>query len=238
MPTINITASLQGASGHINNNAFSWLNDARNQPNGTNTSTYVSSGSQCCTIRASLLSGRGGALSANCFRTFVFFDTTSVPGNITAADLKVYGFSQSTGDVIPIEATAWGVNGSSTSLTNSDFGFVDFNIPYSTGSAGWQTGTTQPNIFALNTDAINQMNNNQYLNVALINEQYDYNGQGMFPGTSQLNGVRFQDATYPIELEITYSSGYPNDIIGVPSGSIDIVAGELSSQINSVIGVQ
>ncbi|MCP4255578.1 MAG: hypothetical protein GY775_19665 [Candidatus Scalindua sp.] len=237
MPTINITASLQGISGHIDNNAFSWLNDARNQPNGNLTQTYVSSSTQCCVIRASLTSGRG-ALQASCFRTFVFFDTTSVPGNITSADLKVYGFSQNSGDVIPIEATAWGVNGSSTTLTNSDFSFVDFNMPYSTGSTGWQTGTSQPNIFALNTDAINQMNNNQYLNVALINEQYDYNGQNMFPGTVQFNGVRFKNASYPIELEITYSSGYPNDIIDVPSGSIEIVAGEFSSQIDSVIGVQ
>ena len=237
MPTINITASLQGASGHVNNNAFSWLNDARNQPNGNITSTYATRPSQCCTIRASLISSRG-SLSANCFRTFVFFDTTSVPGNITAADLKVYGFSQSTGDVIPTEATAWGVNGSSTSLTNSDFGFVDFNMPYSTGSTGWQTGTFQSNIFALNTDAINQMNNNQYLNVALINEQFDYNGLNMFPGTSQINGVRFQNTLYPVELEITYSSGYPNDVIGVPSGSIEIIGGEFSSQIESVIGVQ
>jgi len=220
------------------NSVTNWLSQVRNASTGTGANTYSSSAvNEANAFRASYTSGRVGN-SGVVFRTFLFFDVSSVPGTITGATLQVYGTTQTSSNAFIVESTAWGGNGSSTSMTTSMYNDLDFSQPYSSSSIStWSTSTTTPNQFIVNTQAISDMNSNGYLNVALINYSYDYNGTAPLLGVSVASGVRFANSTYPIRLVITYVTGYGHDVAGVANTSIDKVNAVGTANISKVIGV-
>jgi len=238
MATQNVTASLQGRVGLFSSGVTNWLSQVRNATTGNSANTFTSSSLQLQAIRATLSSGRSGTTGV-LYRTFLFFDTSSVPGTITSANLQIYGYSSTSSDAFIVKSTAWGGNGSTTTLTTAMYNDLDFSTTYSNNSiSNWSTSTTTPNQFGVNGNAVNAMNNDGYLNVALINYSFDYGSTGS--GTTPINptnvssGVRFKNTTYPIRLVITYTPGYANDIIGVNPGK---VLGVSEGDILEVIGV-
>ena len=80
------------------------------------------------------------------------------------------------------------------------------------------------------------MNSNGYLNVALINSTYDYNGSQPPLGTTVMAGMYQNNTTYPIRLVITYETGYSEDVIDVVNTNIQNVIDVASGDIGTVIG--
>lgn len=214
-----------------------WLTDVRNATIGSGVNNYTANTSVGEAIRVQYTASRAGSSGA-CNRFFLFFDTSSVAGTITACDLKVLGYLNSGADVIPVESTAYGGNGSSSSLLLSDYNNLDFATPFASASTSWST--TGYNTFSLNATAISRMNTNSYLNVALIDNEYDYQGASPATGTNYSSGIEIFDTTNPIVLDITYTptpTGYANTVNGVTSANIDKVLAVSSSNIDKVIGV-
>ena len=221
----------------LSSGGVNWLSDVRNATTGTTVNNYTTNTSVSEAIRVQLTNSRGGS-SGQCNRFFLFFDTSSVAGTITACDLKVLGYLNSGANVIPVESTAYGGNGSDTSLGLSDYNNLDFATAYASASTSWST--TGYNTFSLNATAISDMNTNSYLNVALIDEEYDYQGASPVSGTNYSSGIEIFDSVSPIVLDITYTptpTGYDNSVIGVGSSSIGKVLSVDTNDIDKVIGV-
>lgn len=236
MPTQNVTAGLQGRIGNFQFNISNWLTDVRNASTGTTASTFTSPSSQSQAFRATHAFGRSG-VSGSIYRTFLFFDVSSVPGTITAATLQVFGYSQTTSDAFIVESTAWGGSGGTTTLTTAMYNDLDFSQPYSQSSiSNWSTSTSTPNQFVINAAGISDMNSNGYLNVALINKSYDYDGSAPTLNTAFNSGARMKNTTYPIRLVITYDAGYSEDVIDVTNTNIQNVIDVASGNIGTVIG--
>lgn len=237
MPSINITAQKQGLVGITVSPSFDWNIDARNAPTGSFASTYTSATNQSSAIFARFITGRGASNLSNCTRTYFRFDTSSVPGIVISAQLVVYTnfFAIVPVEIIPIKSFAFGLNGTSN-LTNNDFQNIDYGATYSSQNP-WLTNPGN-NVFSLNATAINDINANQFLNLALIDYEYDFQDLPMPLGTQNGAGVTFADTNNPVELQITYSApGYINDVNGVASGSIGTVEGIATADISTVNGV-
>jgi len=220
---------------HTQQGQFSWLNVIRNATTGSSVSNYTTNTSVADAIKVQISLLRGGS-SGTCNRFFLFFDTSSIAGTITACDLKVLGYLNSGANIIPVESTAYGGNGSSSSLVLSDYNNLDFSTAYASATTSWNTAGY--NTFSLNATAISDMNTNSYLNVALIDDDNDYQGVNPSNGTDYSSGIEIFDATNPIVLEITYTPlGYGNIVNGVASANIGRVLAALRSNIDKVIGV-
>ena len=238
MPTQNVTAGLQGRVGLFSFNiGFNgWLSNIRNASTGSTATTFTASNANSQAIRANYTSGRSG-YSGSLYRSFLFFDVSSVPGTITAATLQIYGYSQSGSDAFIVKSSAWGGNGSSTTMTTAMYNDLDFSSAYSQSSiSNWSTSTSSPNQFIINNAGITDMNSNGYLNVALINSSYDYTGSQPPLGTLTMAGMYQKNTTYPIRLVITYETGYSEDVIDVTNSNIQNVVGVASGDIDNVIG--
>ena len=238
MPTTNVTAGLQGRVGNFQFNIGlnNWVSAIRNASTGTQANTFTSASSQTQAFRTSYSSGRSG-FSGSIYRTFLFFDVSSVPGTITAATLQIYGYSASTSGAFIVKSSAWGGNGSTTTMSTSNYNDLDFSSAYSQSSiAAWSTSTSSPNQFTINNAGVTDMNSNGYLNVALINSTYDYNGSTPPLGVTRFSGARMKNTTYPIRLVITYETGYSEDVIDVVNTNIQNVIDVASGDISTVIG--
>ena len=234
MATSTIHATYQGIIQHPVTNAINW-SSVRNASTGTFANTYTSS----TTVPLAILTRRfafGRSETRTINRTYLFFDLSSISGTITSGTLKVLGGGgTSTTDTIAIKSTAWGGSGGTSTLATSDFGNVDFVTPYVSELFSWST--TGYNDFTLNTTAISDANTNGYLNFAVIEGQHDYDNVDPALNISYDAGVEFLDQTYKIKLEVTYTTGYGNDVMGVSLTNIVNVIGVASANIDNIIGV-
>lgn len=241
MATTTVNATYQGVvsnSGTIN---FDWVTDIRNAPTGNNADTYTSETTNTTAIRVLSISGRGGN-SGSCHRTFLFFESLNTAvggGTITAATLKVYnGGSSSNIQTKVAKSDAWGGDGSDGTLNTGDYSLVSFTTEYSPKKVGWNGSAY--NDFELDSNAITFMNSAGYLNCAVVEFEYDYDGAEPIADFEDSATVEFLDSTNPIKLEITFTpapTGYLNKVIGVAPASIGKVIGVSSANISKVIGV-
>jgi len=236
MATTTINASYEGsvtrgyAAATVN-----WLSDVRNAAAGTSATTFNSVGEDKSGGLPSInySSGKTGQIG-DCTRGYFFFDVSGVGGTITAATLKIYGalYTNSV-DTIAVESTAWGGSGGTSTVATGDYDAIDFNTNYSNALTSWTNNTY--NNFTLNATSISDMNTNGYLNVALLNYDYDYSGVGPSLGFSQEVGIRFY-STNRNKLEITYTpAGGVGEVAGVALASIAEISGATS--IGKVNGV-
>jgi hypothetical protein len=248
MPTTTVDATYQGHITREEQIASANWPTTRDAGSGTSVTT-VTSAVTSNTIRSRLTSGRGDIVQG-IIRTFLFFDLDSIPteakGNITSATLKVLGAgSNNTADSIPVKASAWGGAGDTSTLSTGNFSALTFATPYSSEKTSWTTSGY--NDYTLNNDAITDINTNRqqnfldkayFLNVAVIEHDYDYSNVTPTDPTDVLNEVRFLDSTNKIKLEITYPDpGYGNTVIGVAPADIGSVIGVDTGDIETVIGV-
>tara|TARA_Y100000385_G_scaffold91896_1_gene94865 strand:+ start:1450 stop:2175 length:726 start_codon:yes stop_codon:yes gene_type:complete len=240
MATTTIDADLQGVVFNtVNANLIQWSSDVRDATNGSSATTYTTATNVYQPIEAAFISGRGN-YQARLNRTFLFFDVSSVTSTdtITAATLKVRGggFGGSA-DTVVIQATAWGEDGTTTSLTTSDYSNIDYDESYSTSvRTVWYSSAY--NDFTMSTLACNNMNTDGYLNLAVIEYDHDYLDSSPSLGNTYRNGIKFLDSSDKIKIVLTHSpSGYGHDIMGVDSGDIVSVNGVASADIVSFNGV-
>ena len=239
--TTTINASLQGLIERQDSgsSAINWLTTTRNATTGTSTTT-VTTNTNLVGLRAQYEVSKGTYIST-CTRTFLFFDLSSINGTITAATLKVLASNASTtADAQVVPSTAWGGDGTTTTLATGDYDEVEFE-----GTSGSNYGSilswtaSSYNDFTLTSDAITDMNNDGYLNCALINQDNDYRGISPSLGTDITHGIEFLDSTSPIKLSITYTpaaTGYGNTVNGVGSSNIANVIGVATASIANVNG--
>ena len=232
MATTNVTASLQGIISKIGFNT-TW-SAMRNATSGDSTSTYTSATNVAGAITAEFESGRFGSFGGIA-RTYLFFDLDSISTTITGLSLQIPGVSNNTSSVIPIEGTAWGGGGGTTSLTNAMFNDLNFNRAYASSTSNWSTSGN--NVFTLNNNAISDANSDGYLNVVLLNASNDYPNVSPF-ALSVNSGVRFKNGSQPIRLVVTHAdAGYGNEVNGVAAANINRVLDVPIANVARVIGV-
>jgi hypothetical protein len=245
MPTIyNTVSQLDGWIQHstATNAGGSW-----NATHDAATGTSADSNDQLTkkSIGAYCTTGRGGVVTYSILRSYLVFSTSAISVAPSAATLRIYGYSATSGDVIAIEGT-W--TGASPLLTVDWDSFTGYQ-------AGWDSGdvtaysnevsTWSPsgyNDFTLNAAALARMASANQLSVVLMNHTHDYLDVSPFSGRSCLteqNGMYW--SAYSATSKDPYidytSGGYANDplsqdmddetykVIGVSSEDIQRVSG-------------
>ena len=231
MPTTTVNATYQGQVQYSTSFYLDWVFDIRNASVGNVANTYTTN-SFDFGIRAYESTGRGGTIGV-CGRTFLFFDLSSVPGVITSATLSVLGWNSGDLNTITVRGNAWGGGGGTSTLSTSDYDELEYSTPYSSELYGWTT--TGYNDFTLNNDAISDMNSNGYLNIVVIDFDYDYNEVSPGVGFVQQNGVEFLDSTNPIKLTLTYVPSI--EVLGVSPLLMDTVNGVSFTNVSKVNGI-
>ena len=239
MATSTIDATYQGRVGiSVTDVALNWVTQVRNATTGTYASTYTTNTTVSNAFLVAYDSGRTGQVG-QCARVPLFFDVSSITASntITAATLKVWNPNAGAPIYsIIVKGSAWGGNGSTTTLSTANYNDLDFFTAYSSELTNW--AATSYNNFTMNATAISDMNSNGYLNCFIISE-YDY--EGVAPLIDDYYAparVEYLDATNKIKVELTYSpSGYVNNVIGVASADIKFVLGVSTGDIDNIIGV-
>jgi hypothetical protein len=247
MATTTIDVTYQGVVSftYVDPFIINWVFDVRAAATGDTAVTHTSNTQDNSAVRASLTSGRLGNIGV-CARTFLFFDDIFASigyGTVTAATLKVYnGGSATSTQTIVVESYAWGSNGSSSTLVDTDYSELNRygTGTYSSVKTSWSGNSY--NDFVLDASCIADINGYGYLNCAITEYDYDHLGYDPPTGTIFNAPIEFLDPTNKIKLEITYTpGGYPNKVIGVAGASIATVDGigtVLSiPQLSKVIGV-
>jgi hypothetical protein len=240
MPSSTINATYQGRVGiSFTAATVNWVTQVRNAATGTYAFTYTTNTTVTDAFKVAYDTNRLNK-TGQCSRVPLFFDVSSITATntITAATLKVWNPSfGSPTDSIIVEGSAWGGNGSTTTLSTANYNDLDFFTAYSSDLSAW--ASVSYNDFSLNATAISDMNTNGYLNCFLIEGAFDYEGQSPVLDEGPYGGtVEYLDATNKIKVELTYSpSGYGNNVIGVASANIGDVIGVAKANIDNIIGV-
>jgi len=234
MAVTTVTASLVGGTTTVVSPLTNWLTQVRNAANATvGNPTYSppNSGLDDDGVFGIANFEDDGAVLGAIVRTFFFFKdiNTAVGGEtITAATIKISGSSggfgaSTTQDSIIVSASAWGGNGSTTTMAASDYSNLDFSSPYSSTKTGWSE--TGQNSYTLTSDAISDMNADGYLNCVVINEPNDFDGVSPSLGTNISSAGRYTPTNVPIELVLTYGAAAATNVsvtqsIVVSSGNL------------------
>ena len=189
-----------------------------------------------------ILTTRGGNLY-QIYRTFLVFDVSSITsgGTITNLKLAISGSTNNSADVIVVAADAFGGGSGGGSFTSPDYSSWSPDSPTDYSSTFTTWATSGFNSITLNNTAVTASNNQGYLNLAIVEKDFDYDNidpSGPFPsGISATDGAVFRFGAYP-SLEITYlTSGYGNIVNGVTSANLGAVDGVLKANISKVNGV-
>ena len=242
MATATINASLQGVVERADTSlsTINWLSTTRDATTGTSATT-ITSNTEFNSMRAQYELSKGTYIS-RCVRAFLFFDLSSINGTITAATLKVLaGGTGNTDDVQVVPSTAWGGGGDTTTLSTGDYDAVEFLTDAGSSYGQILSWTASSyNDFTLSSDAISDMNNDGYLNCALLNQDNDYRGISPSLGTDIVHTIEYNDATNPIKVEITYTPGasWNENLNGVTNSNIAKVNGVAKASILEVNKIQ
>ena len=196
--------------------------DARGATSGTVNSTTNATEQEAITVFA--FSGRG-ATTYRVYRSFFYFDTSTITTTVSSATLKLrFGTTRAgSANAIAVKSTAFGGDGS-TSLADGDFGALDFEETYT--SEINTTNTTSYTSITLNATARSDMQTNDYLIFALINYAYDYNNEPPEEANTKVK-VTFADqtgtSTDPVIEYTAAAAGYGHKVIGVAAASISKV---------------
>lgn len=239
-----VTASSQGAVENlVSFNSIVTSIDwglVRNSTTGSSTllltgSSTGSNGRETITARND---GPGrGIYPAGISRLFLSFDTGSVvPSNatITALTLELFGSgSQTGGDSIVVQSK---FDNGFTGLTTASYNNLFLNTPYSGELTTWNnTGPSNPNQYPLNSTAVSVLSTNNYLDLAVIEHDYDYLGNLPGEGTVDQFTTLHPDVRLYIRYTFPGETGYGENVNAVPSSSIAKIIGIPSTDIIRVI---
>ena len=237
MAVTTVTASLVGGTTTVVVPLTNWVTEVRNAANanaGNPTYSPPNSGlDEGDVFGIANIDTGGGNILGGVIRTFFFFkdiDTAVGGETITAATIKISGSSggfgaSTTQDSIIVSASAWGGNGSTTTIANSDYSNLNFSSPYSSTKTGWSE--TGQNSYTLTSDAISDMNADGYLNCVVINEPNDFDGVSPSLGTSIISNGKYTPTDVPIELVLTYGAAAATNVS--VTQSIEVSPGNLTA---------
>ena len=191
---------------------------------------------------------KGGGSTYEVVRAYFRFDFSSVSGTVdSGATLSIRGYTSSGSPKARIHRSTAFTGGSNT-LVVGDFDLVQFAADYSSSNpvtwnaSGW-------NDFTLNSDAIDDINNNGELIVCLIEHVYDYYdldpatspggtyAGGLIPAYSDKKiGITWRDrgtATAP-HIDYTIAAGYGQKVNDVAPANIKFINSVQTGDIDKV----
>ena len=115
--------------GYVQGSTVSTWAGARDDTTGAAAITSPTSSANFVLVNKN--SGRRGGTTYAINRSFMYFDTSGITGTVSAAAIKVYGYSANDGSVIAVKSTAFGGDGG-TALATAD---LDAITGYSAGSS-------------------------------------------------------------------------------------------------------
>lgn len=145
------------------------------------------------------------------YRTFIYFDTSTITTTPLAASIEVTGVTNGTGDYIVISSSAFGGDGGSTLAVGDYFDSLNYSAPYSSEFTSWSTSGN--NSLSLNSTALADIENNNYFICAIIDHDYDYNNSSGAGNITNNHGIAFGTT---IILRVTTAAGPTN--IGAVNG--------------------
>lgn len=187
-------------------------------------------GNEFIAVRYFRSSGRGGT-THNFNRSYIYFDTSQITGNIETAYIDIRGVTNTSADVIVISSSAFGGDGG-TALSIGDFyDSLDYSTPYSSEYTTWTIGAPE-NAIELNQTARNYISSSTNFGVAVIEYDYDYLDTDPGSDTSPTAGIAFGTT---IVLRYTEASDGPANVKKLNSvGSQDISKWDNTSWANIV----
>ena len=234
--------------GYITSSTVATWAGARDDTTGgsINTSSTFSS----IFTAVSKYASRGGGSTYRVVRSFMYFDTSSITGTVSAATIKIRGGSFNDGSIIAVKSTAFGGDGG-TSLSTSDF---DAITGYSTGSslAGNATdysntitstswSTSGYNDLTGTSDLRTDMQNDNVVIICLMDYTNDYLNSAVGSTTTLNYGGYYANYTGTsrdpyIEYTIA-ATGYANNVNGVAAANIGKINGVATANIEKVNGI-
>ena len=195
-------------------------------------------------IRVDAATGRGGLYAVE--RSFFAFDISSISTEVASATINLRGYSNGTGDVICVKATAPDLT---SNLVVGDFDAIDgFSAgasmagnatDYSAEVATWSTSGY--NTITLTADALSDMEDDSILKVCVVNYDYDYLNVDLgFSGGNHRNGVYYADrsgTSFDPYIEYTLAGAAVASVDGVAIGNITKIDGIAKANIASINGV-
>ena len=187
MATTSVTAGKQARATTSLESSWTAARDAASSNTSTTYSTATDVGDA---LEVLYNAGARGNLWA-VGRAFFYFDVSSVPGTITALELKIYGVTNGESDAIAVKSTAFSGDGS-TNYSDDEFDSWTPDSPtdYSGKTSGWTTGGF--NNITLNSTAVSDANSNGLLIIALVDYDFDYTDldpASVYPTGNTLNDV-------------------------------------------------
>jgi len=190
--------------------------------------------SSAAAIQYKRASGRSGNVY-NLYRSYYYFDTSGISGNVTDSSLNIMGASAETAQVMIVPSTAFGGDGSAD-IVAGDYDNITFNTTIGVVGATWDDGLNNELEFADNDNAEGVANaairDQNYFICAVIEYGYDYRDIDASSNTENQAGINFATDAYLDYTEA--SSGYANDVIGVATANIGKVIGVATASIGKV----
>jgi len=193
--------------------------------------------SSAAAIQYKKQAGRSGNVY-NLYRSYYYFNTTGITGNVTDSSLNIRGVSAETAAVRIIPSTAFGGDGSAD-IVATDFDNITFNGALGAAGESWNDGANNELEFVDKDNAEGAANaairDQNYFICAVI--EYGHDWRNVDPGSAVTlqAGINYAVAAYLDYTEAT--SGYANDIMGVATANIGKVINVATANIGKVIGV-
>ena len=227
----------------LSSNTASWA-DARDDTSGFNTNTSLSQAQSFTDIKRA--SGRAGT-NYRVGRSFMYFDTSGITGNVLTATIKIYGYTGNDGSVIAVKSTAFGGDGG-TALANGD---IDAITGWTTGASAagnvtdysnsittssWNTGAY--NSLTGTSNLKNDMKNNDVVIICFMDYTNDYLNSAPTSNDTFNIGAYYTDYTGTSrDPYIEYTLGYGNTVKGVAPADIGKINGVATASVGKVNGI-
>ena len=235
MATLNASKTgrlvLNGQTSHAN---------ARDGTTANTTSVDPTFSTQSAIGYAALI-GRSGNVYA-IYRTFYYFDTSGITGDVTNSTLNILGASSATAQFIIVPSTAFGGDGSAD-IVNTDYNNITFNTTYGSGMSGWSATGNNSIAFRSNGSASGTVNaairDNDYFICAVIEYEHDFSDSvpGSIP-TYKYSGINFSTAAY-LDYDEAGAAGPANltSLNGIAKASITSINGITMANITTLNGI-
>ena len=241
MPIIYADAS-DGYRGKTNQSTWANARDATSATGGSTVSTQS-------TVFTAVSKGidRGGSITYTVYRSFMFFDTSGITGNVASATLSIRGAYANEGSVIAVKSTAFGGDGG-TALSNGDFDAIS---GWSAGSSlagsatvyGSQILTSSWNIsgynnFTATSDLLTDMENNNVVIICFMDYTNDYLNSALTSNATLNCGAFYAEyGGTSLDPKIEYTIGYGNTVNGIAPANIGKINGVGRAFIEKVNGI-
>ena len=233
------------ADGYIrSSNVGTWAGARDDSTGGTPSISNTTYGSF---TEASRFGSRGGGNTYRITRSFMYFDTSGITGNLSVATIKIRGYNGNDGSVIAVKSTAFGGDGG-TALAAGDLNAI---TGYSLGNslAGRATiygpqiltsswDTSDYNDFTGTSDLKTDMKNEDVVIICFMDYTHDYLFSTPTSDSTVNIGAYYTNYTGTSrDPYIEYQLGYSNAVNGVTAVNIGKINGVATANIEKVNGI-